>query len=184
MEELTDVNFKLKFKDTFVLNSLYNALYTYFTQKGYADEDEDFGEIYYFMDKGGNGKRDIKIWWRFDGYDGVNDFFKYEIDVNFKCVQLGEGEIEKDGESYDVDVGEIEIEFKSKLYMDAKDQWQKNFITKLLYERFWKRYYYNDQIGSMAGDFEGDMEKVQSLIKGFFGIGSPPPMVPVRGIGF
>ncbi len=184
MEELTDLGFKLKFKDTFVFESLYVALHDYFVQKGYADDDEDFGEKYYFMDVGENGKRDIKIWWRFDGHLGINDFFKYEIELNFNCVQLGEGEIEKDGEVYDVDVGEIEIELKSKLYMDAKDQWQKNFLTKFIYDRFWKRVYYKEQIGNMAGDFEEDMAKVKSMVKGFFGIGSPPPMVPVRGIGF
>lgn len=182
--EIDSVNFKLTFKDMFYFNVLYNALHDYVIMKKFAKNDEDFPEKFYLIDTDASGKRNVQIWWRFSKFEGENDFFKHDLDINYKCTKLGKAEASKDGKKIEVDMGEIEIEVKSKLYMDAKDAWNKNSFNKFIFEKFWKRWYAKI-IKEQKEIYEADIVKIQDMIKGYFGVGgSLPPMVPLRGIGF
>ena len=84
----------------------------------------------------GEGK-DIDIEW--NGYRKLTDYFKFDVKVKFKIIQLKKVEINQNGKKIQIDHGEIRTTIKGTLTRDWKGKFETSAFRKFIrsiYEKY------------------------------------------------
>jgi len=87
--------FRIKNKGTFDLKGLYEYLHLWVVEEGYASSsDPQFPEVFHSQHEFGNqGLKEHVIWWRLEKVPDQNNYYKYELDLDWRSVAIKDVEL-------------------------------------------------------------------------------------------
>jgi hypothetical protein len=134
---------RVKYKEVFDLKGLYTDMHDYVVENGWASSsDKDFKEIFYHHKWLQGGMEEIRFWWRLD--KEINSYYKYELDVNVRCIGIKRTEAVIDGKKFKTFTGEIEITVNPRVLADHKQEWRKHWLLKNFHRLFYKRIFFQE----------------------------------------
>jgi len=97
--------------------------------------------------------KDINIEWK--GFLKVTDYFKFEIKVEFKIIELKDVELVKNGTKVKMNKGSVEVKIKGTLVRDYEGKFEKSATQK-----FMRSIYEKWIIPSRVDEYEGKIAEI------------------------
>ena len=122
---------KLKYVGIFDFKDAYSFLYTLISDWGYGLNEKSYSE------KVKGDSKEIDISW--EGSRKIDDYFKFELLIDWKILGLKDAEVMKDGKKIKANSGEVEIKMTGILVKDYEDKWSGTPFMKFLrgvYDKF------------------------------------------------
>ncbi|VVB83798.1 Uncharacterised protein [uncultured archaeon] len=116
---------KMKYDGFFPFEKFYQFCYGWLT-----DETGLFLSEKKYKEKLSGDSKNIEVEW--SGIKELTDYFKFEMEVNFKVIGLTSTEITNDGKKTKTNKGSIEITVKGNLIRDYKGKFEKTAFQKFL----------------------------------------------------
>ncbi len=174
--------FSLNYKDVFSMEFLYKRVHEWLIEEGYTEDGsgprgDKWMERLYLERVGGNGAKQIWIWWRTEKFFlPGNEFFKFYLDVDFHALGLGEETIVVNNTKVKTNKGEVEVFVTAKMELDPKGTWNKNFILKNeSIQNFFLNRIYKQRIDSVEDELQKDCARLLSAVKQYFQLESWMP---------
>lgn len=129
---------KLTYEGLFDLTGLYRAIDAWFYEKGYDKyELKNYEQV---LPTGKDIEIEIMPWKK------TTDYFKNEIKIRMKFVNVKNVEIEKEGHKIMINQGKVMIVFDGYLTSDYEHKWEKNsllFFLRTIFDKTFFRRYFN-----------------------------------------
>ena len=131
---------RVKNKGTFDLKGLYEYLHLWVIEEGYATlSDPEFPEVFHSQHEFGNqGLKEHVIWWRLEKVPDQNNYYKYELDIDWRSVAIKDVEIVYQGKKLKLANGELQLNVYARIVTDYKGKWSKHWFLKHFNEFYWK----------------------------------------------
>jgi len=143
---LLAAQFRIKHRDIFNMQQLYNLMHEWVKENQWMDTQDDFEgdahESFYYDKTDLYGNKEIWIWWRLwqfsdgESVDTSNSFYRWRMDIDIHAVHMKETEIMHQGKKLKTDSGEVEIKIWAWIEMDYKGEWSKHPILKFFLDVF------------------------------------------------
>ncbi len=124
-EKDTIFSSKIKYNGIFLLSDFYNFCYDWLKEETGLDISEDK-----YTEKLSGDSKEIKIKWT--GTRKVTDYFKFEIELEFKIVGLTNVEINQDNKKIKTNKGSVELKIKGTLIRDYQGKFETTAFKKFL----------------------------------------------------
>jgi hypothetical protein len=133
---------RIKHKDYFWCKYLYMMTHEWFIEHHYGPrDDKSWPEKLYLHRFYQDGSEEVWIWWRFRKQ--FNQFFRYDLDVDWHIVAMSAAEIVKDGKKYKANKGDAEFKIYAKLIFTKQKDFSKGILSYVR-DTFLERMYYKD----------------------------------------
>lgn len=134
---------RIKHKDFYNMKYLYMMCHEWLIEHQWGPRsDHKWPERMYTHRWLQDGGQEIWVWWRMR--KEFNNFFRYDMDIDWHVVGMEKAELVKDGKKFKVDKGEMEFKIYLKLIFDPKKDFDKSKFLNSLKETFYERIYYKD----------------------------------------
>jgi len=176
---------EVKSTNVFEAKKLYIELHNWLIEVGYSPPgDMNFPEKMIWESRTQTGGAEYWIWWRpYKEIEG-NKFWRRVINVDFHGVGMKNVEIMYKGKKARAVKGKFEILLQSKLEIDRKGLWEKNWLLAPFLDIFWKRIY-RKEIEMYRKEILQDLKVIQDISRQFFALGAfvieKQPWVPAKG---
>jgi len=179
--------FSLNYKHTFSMEHLYKRLHAWLVDEGYGGDDK-WMEKLYLERMLAPGVKQIWIWWRpTKGSD--NNFFKFDLEIDFHALGLTQKEIVHEGEKFKINAGEIEVFITAHMWVDPKKTWNKHWLMKYKYlQDYFLNKIYRHKIEEEEEKFVKDITRLLGAIKQYYQLDSylkeyqEEPFQPRKGL--
>ncbi len=173
---------EVKTSETFVFSSLYETLHEFMVDEGYAKDDAEFPEEYYWESRTQQKGREYWIWWRLQkGTD--NKFCNKKIHIDLHGANVKDVEIMYQGKKVKANKGKMEVIIRAMLEVDPGDSWKNSnwgFLRDIYVKRMWQR-----QRDEHKSDLIKDVKKIRAFVADFINkpisISMPEPFQPRKG---
>lgn len=128
---------KLTYEGLFDLNGLYRTIDSWFYEKGYDKfELKNFEQV---LPSGKDVQIELLPWKK------TTDYFKNEIRVRMKFINVKNVEIEKEGNKININQGKVMMIFDGYLTSDYENRWESNallYFLRTLFDKYIFRGYF------------------------------------------
>ncbi len=163
----TQVKIKVVFQDPFNLKNLYKIVYRWLLDHGYlVDTNEADLEILYSEQVRQGDMKEYHIWWRCQKQP-PNEYFRYYLSIDYLGLAVKNTEVIKDDKKYKMQIGEITINIKSDLEVEANDKegkWESHWLLSM-FRNWYKEKWYRTKIEQHENTLYEETYKLQSTIK-------------------
>ncbi len=116
---------KVKYKGIFPFSDFYNFCYDWLTQETDLLISEDK-----YKEKLTGEAKDIEIEWT--GTREVTDYFKFEVKVKYRILDMTNVEVTQNGKKIKTNKGDVELNVKGILVRDYKGKFEKTAFQKFM----------------------------------------------------
>ncbi|MFW6450507.1 MAG: hypothetical protein ACOCZ6_05625, partial [Nanoarchaeota archaeon] len=99
---------EVKSTETFIFSALYDALHEYMIDEGYAKDNENFPEKYYWESRTQQKGKEYWIWWRCE-QGTETPFCKKRIDIDIHGANVKDIEIMYQNKKIKANKGKLEV---------------------------------------------------------------------------
>jgi len=134
-------SFRIKFKDVFDCNKLFERMKDWLLDHGWyavtydggkdSKRPEGFETLYLEKDKFGGVREELWVLWRLQKIADESAYFKYHLDIDFHFLGIKPVEIIHEGRKIKTDKGEVEITVNALIERDYNQFFKKHPILKL-----------------------------------------------------
>ena len=136
---------KINYKGRVHFQEWYKLIYALLVSKGFTSTESGDANFEDYLSHlvNSNGTVNNWIWWRSSRVS--NEMFTHVIDIDFQVLLLQNVEVMHHGKKLKVNDGETNLNLRSKLIIDPKGVWKKNWFTREIYDLL-QRKHFKDQI--------------------------------------
>lgn len=149
---------KLKYDGAFDFKETYSFIYSIISDWGYGIQEKEYSE------KAKGEAKEIEIKW--EANQKVNDYFKFQLKVEWRILGMKDVEIIKDGKKSKKNSGTLEIKFVAILIKDYQDKWSDTPVLKFL-RAVYDKYIIHDIVQQHEDKVEDELKEVVGQTKAF-----------------
>ena len=157
-EEDKIIEQKVKRSGIFDFKEVYQFVYHWLNEEDYTVEERKYTEYVT-----GDSKK-VEIKWV--ATKKVSDYFKNEMKLNWRIVDLTNVEVEQDGKKVKMNKGNFEVKITGNLVKDWSSTWEKNPFMKFLRGTY-DKYIVEGRIKQYEIKLYGDVDELTEQIKAF-----------------
>ena len=137
---LLAAKFRVKYKGVFDIKGLYEYLHYWTIDEGWTSGiDPEFNEVFHGQREFPDKVREIWIWWRLNKNPNNNNYYRYELDVDWHVVPpYKKVEVVHKGRKLSLILCDLEIQIHARLVSDCNDTWKKHWFLKHFNDFYWK----------------------------------------------
>ena len=158
-EKDTKFSSKIKYDGIFSFPNLYKFCYDWLKDETGLDISEDK-----YTEKLKGNSKELDIEWT--GKREVTDYFKFEIGVKFKILNLINVEIKQNNTKIKTNKGSVEIKTKGTLVRDYKGKFERNFFQKFL-RSIYEKWVITSRIREFEEKLIGDCDEFLAQAKAY-----------------
>ncbi len=158
-EKDTIFSSKIKYDGIFSFPDFYKFCYDWLKDETGLDISENK-----YTEKLKGDSKELDIEWI--GKREVTDYFKFEIEVKFKILNLKNVEIKQDNTKIETNKGSVEIKTKGTLVRDYKGKSERNFFQKFL-RSIYEKWVITSRIREFEEKLVGDCDEFLAQAKAY-----------------
>ena len=158
-EKDTIFSSKIKYDGIFSFPDVYKFCYDWLKDETGLDISEDK-----YTEKLKGDSKELDIEWT--GEREVTDYFKFEIGIKFKILNLKNVEIKQDNIKIKTNKGSVEIKTKGTLVRDYKGKFERNFFQKFL-RSIYEKWVITSRIREFEEKLIGDCDEFLAQAKAY-----------------
>lgn len=150
---------KIKYDGIFPFADFYKFSYEWLTDQTDLTVKED-----QYTEKIKGDAKDVEIKWT--GFKKVTDYFKYQIKVSFRILNLKKVEVQQAGTKVSTNKGSVEVKVAGTLIKDYQGKFEETAFKKFL-RSIYQKWIIPSRIDQFEDKLAGDCDQFLSQVKAY-----------------